>query len=166
MAATACLWLVDDEGRRTADRLPFLDERGELDVEQALGDLVRILEALDAPQIFAEGETVVDADEVHSLAESLVPWSELSDAMDLDEISTASKRATSAFERSWSMRRGPASDSGCGSSPDYGLGAMWSVRRFTTGGVGPSGSRRFSASHAASPCSSMVASCSSSLPYT
>ena len=36
MAATACLWLVDDEGRRTADRLPFLDERGELDVEQAL----------------------------------------------------------------------------------------------------------------------------------
>ena len=86
MAATACLWLVDDEGRRTADRLPFLDERGELDVEQALGDLVRILEALDAPQIFAEGETVVDADEVHSLAEYLVPWSELSDAMDLDEL--------------------------------------------------------------------------------
>ncbi len=95
MGTTAQLWPTDDEGRRAeefgdddAREAACLDEKGELDIDQAVADVAMILDELGAPQIFDAEERIVDADEVRALESKLaaLPWSKLVDAVDTDEL--------------------------------------------------------------------------------
>lgn len=95
MGTTAKLWPTDEEGRKSrgfdvddAREAACLDDEGELDIDQAVVDIAMILDEIGAPQIFGAQESVVDADEVEALARRLagLPWSKLTDAVDLDEL--------------------------------------------------------------------------------